>query len=372
MVVILMVNLNNSTVKTLVGLGAVVLGLRFVGKQMNMAENDPDFDREKADRNKDGEISDWEQAVGNAVAKGIREHRKGKSESSSNDDMERYMNMRWSEYTPQDKRDMELMDLHYGHHNKVTKRHFKKGYEYGWKLARETAANGEPLYMVARAKDLITKSLRKDGFLVDAGAYAGFEDSWRVYEGELNAESFGAEKLHPGLYRYKGKIRMRKGWTECQECDDLIKQDEINFAYIEGYGNATVCDTCVEKSQGFKRMDDYIRKNWTSWKDWGEEKDYSKKYVPVRKRNEWGESEIYRLAHDGIIKNPYRAESFGVETFEAEGGIVWTLFDRKTKDYLGEYDSYEDAYEAWELRVVDEYPARVSESEWIVIEQDSM
>ena len=37
-------------------------------------ENDPDFDKEKADRNNDGVISDWEQSVGNAVAKGIREH----------------------------------------------------------------------------------------------------------------------------------------------------------------------------------------------------------------------------------------------------------------------------------------------------------
>ena len=36
-------------------------------------EDDPDFDPAKADRNKDGEISDWERKVGNAVAKGIRE-----------------------------------------------------------------------------------------------------------------------------------------------------------------------------------------------------------------------------------------------------------------------------------------------------------
>ena len=41
-------------------------------------QNDPDFDPEKADRNKDGEISDWERAVGNAVAKGIREHKEKK------------------------------------------------------------------------------------------------------------------------------------------------------------------------------------------------------------------------------------------------------------------------------------------------------
>ena len=41
-------------------------------------EFDPDFDPVKADRNKDGKISDWEKAVGNAVAKGIREHKRGK------------------------------------------------------------------------------------------------------------------------------------------------------------------------------------------------------------------------------------------------------------------------------------------------------
>ena len=40
--------------------------------------DDPDFDPEKADRNKDGVISDWERAVGNAVAKGIRESREKK------------------------------------------------------------------------------------------------------------------------------------------------------------------------------------------------------------------------------------------------------------------------------------------------------
>ena len=44
--------------------------------------DDPDFDPEKADRNKDGEISDWERAVGNAVAKGIRESRERKGAES--------------------------------------------------------------------------------------------------------------------------------------------------------------------------------------------------------------------------------------------------------------------------------------------------
>ena len=39
------------------------------------AEDDIDFDEAKADRNKDGRISDWERAVGNAVAKGIRDHK---------------------------------------------------------------------------------------------------------------------------------------------------------------------------------------------------------------------------------------------------------------------------------------------------------
>ena len=59
---------------------------------------------------------------------------------------------------------------------------------------------------------------------------------------------FEAEsKLHPGLYRYKGKIGMRKGWTECQECDDIVKQKDVNWYYIKGYGQATVCDACVGK-----------------------------------------------------------------------------------------------------------------------------
>ncbi|MBP98576.1 hypothetical protein CMK18_21710, partial [Candidatus Poribacteria bacterium] len=55
------------------------------------------------------------------------------------------------------------------------------------------------------------------------------------------------KKLHPGLYRYKGKIGLRKGWTECQECDDLVKLNDINWYYLKGYGQATVCDSCVGK-----------------------------------------------------------------------------------------------------------------------------
>ena len=43
---------------------------------------DKDFDKDKADRNKDGKISDWEQAVGNKVAKGIRESDKSSSKDS--------------------------------------------------------------------------------------------------------------------------------------------------------------------------------------------------------------------------------------------------------------------------------------------------
>tara|TARA_R110002020_G_scaffold289674_7_gene505187 strand:- start:489 stop:1946 length:1458 start_codon:yes stop_codon:yes gene_type:complete len=52
-----------------------VVGFVGDGRQIGFldAENDPDFDEEKADRNKDGKISDWERAVGNAVAKSIRE-----------------------------------------------------------------------------------------------------------------------------------------------------------------------------------------------------------------------------------------------------------------------------------------------------------
>lgn len=48
-------------------------------------EQDPDFDPEKADRNKDGKLSDWEKAVGNAVAKGIREHKDKKGAEDEED-----------------------------------------------------------------------------------------------------------------------------------------------------------------------------------------------------------------------------------------------------------------------------------------------
>ena len=74
--------------------------------------------------------------------------------------------------------------------------------------------------------------------------YTGTKDPLRG-----NYEDFQAEqkKLHPGLYRYKGKIGMRKGWTECQECDDIVKLNDINFYYLKGYGQATVCDSCVGK-----------------------------------------------------------------------------------------------------------------------------
>lgn len=121
------------------------------------------------------------------------------NKTSSIDDMEHYMNIRWNKYTSKDKRDMWLMDLNYGHTNKNTKRHFKKGYEYGWNLAREKTANGEPLYMVARPKELINTSIRKNGIFYDSGAWEGFADSWQTYEGkeplyrEAEVERFGAE-----------------------------------------------------------------------------------------------------------------------------------------------------------------------------------
>lgn len=177
-----------------------------------------------------------------------------------------------------------------------------------------------------KPRDFIFYVCQKCNYAHDPKTGKKMEDNWREMFG-YDAETFEAEKLHPGLHRHKGKIKLRKGWTECQECDDLVKQDEINFAYLEGYGNATVCDACVEKYQGFQRMGDYIREKWTSWKDWGEKKDYSKKYVPVKKRHEWGESEIARLGYDGIIKSPY-----GAETFEAETERVCDYCEREAKD----------------------------------------
>jgi len=74
------------------------------------------------------------------------------------------------------------------------------------------------------------------------------DEDLRYLKKHGQAENFSAEsKLHPGLYRYKGKIGMRKGWTECQECDDIVKQKDVNWYYIKGYGQATICDSCVGK-----------------------------------------------------------------------------------------------------------------------------
>lgn len=44
-----------------------------------LPSDEPNFDPQKADRNKDGKISSWERTVGNKVAKGIREGRKTSS-----------------------------------------------------------------------------------------------------------------------------------------------------------------------------------------------------------------------------------------------------------------------------------------------------
>jgi hypothetical protein len=52
------------------------------------SSNDPDFDPIKADRNKDGEISEWEEKVGNEVAKGIRENKDKKGAETFEGDSE--------------------------------------------------------------------------------------------------------------------------------------------------------------------------------------------------------------------------------------------------------------------------------------------
>ena len=94
------------------------------------------------------------------------------------------MNMRWNEYTPRDKRyvvdGFTLRPLQQ-EHKEIFQERLRNGLE---KSERKKTEDSEPLYMVARAKDLLTTSPRKDGFLVDAGAYMGFEDSWLTYEGK--------------------------------------------------------------------------------------------------------------------------------------------------------------------------------------------
>jgi len=60
-------------------IGRAKFGKKKFAKMGQKAEDDIDFDKSKADRNKDGRISDWERAVGNAVAKGIRDHKGAES-----------------------------------------------------------------------------------------------------------------------------------------------------------------------------------------------------------------------------------------------------------------------------------------------------
>ena len=60
-------------------IGRAKFGKRKFAKMGKKAEDDIDFDEAKADRNKDGRISDWERAVGNKVAKGIRDHKGAES-----------------------------------------------------------------------------------------------------------------------------------------------------------------------------------------------------------------------------------------------------------------------------------------------------
>ena len=61
---------------TAANIGRAKFGKRKFAKMGQKAEDDIDFDKSKADRNKDGRISDWERAVGNKVAKGIRESKR--------------------------------------------------------------------------------------------------------------------------------------------------------------------------------------------------------------------------------------------------------------------------------------------------------
>jgi len=91
--------------------------------------------------------------------------------------------------------------------------------------------------------DQITSEIQQEWDETTVPVAADYEPLDEPTNANFSAES----KLHPGLYRYKGKIGMRKGWTECQECDDIVKQKDVNWYYIKDYGQATICDSCVGK-----------------------------------------------------------------------------------------------------------------------------
>lgn len=73
---------------------------------------------------------------------------------------------------------------------------------------------------------------------------------------------------------------------------------------------------------------------------------------------------------DGYADKNIRGGMNMAETFNAD----YSLYDRKAKQKVGVksgYDDYKDAYDDWENEIIKEYPNRVSENEWIVIDTHS-
>ena len=80
---------------------------------------------------------------------------------------------------------LNIHQIHYAlQHGGIDEKRYAEGFEYGWNLAREivNADTGEEtesvmLHVVARDKDVICSSVRRDGFSYDRGAYEGYKQS---------------------------------------------------------------------------------------------------------------------------------------------------------------------------------------------------
>jgi|TARA_B100000282_G_scaffold150787_1_gene108603 hypothetical protein len=134
------------------------------------SDDDPDFDPEKADRNKDGEISDWERAVGNAVAKGIREHKESKGHMNFAETFEAKDNNSRREWT------------------------------FLWKPASDGFGNSVYASSLEGAKKEVLRQYPQGSSMYGRADLSTLTDDatvnkrrWRDWDSQWNAETFGVE-----------------------------------------------------------------------------------------------------------------------------------------------------------------------------------
>ena len=196
-----------------------------------------------------------------------------------------------------------------------------------------------------------------------------FDLSKLGFKNEANAETFNAESGEP-IYVVRRDYTGGEIWyvigteeyirRELAEPID-ITADEGDIDY-EGMSLEEIFDTVFEYSDEYgpdlvgKFTDGmYLRlKSYDGDKDVGVLQMFDGETIDY----------TFDLSRLGF-KHESNAESFNAD---------YSLYDRKAKQKVGVksgYDDYKDAYDDWENEIIKEYPNRVSENEWIVIDTHS-